>query len=130
MRFVAPVLLLAGVGLVAYAVVTGSASVALWAIVPVVHGSSAPFLVGVVLLLLGFFALPLGSFLGSEDGPSADEAPTPGAGSARGAGVVLVGPVPIFFGAWRSAPDWIRWAIALAVGAAMLVLLVIAWQLV
>lgn len=128
-RFVAPVLLFAGVGLVAYAVVTGSASVALWALVPVVHGRSAPFVVGVVLLLLGFFALPLGSFLGSEDGPPPEEKPTAGSGSAQGGGVVLIGPVPIFFGAWRAAPGWIRWAIALVVGATMLLLLVIAWQL-
>ncbi len=122
------VLLTAGVGLVADAVVRGGASVALVAIVPVVSGSSAEFLVGVVLLLVGFLTLPLAFVPLFEDEPT----PSGGATTAHEApneevgGLLLVGPVPVYFGAWKDVSRRTK-ALTALLGAVLLALLV--WAL-
>lgn len=132
MRTAAVVTLLvmaAGVALVAEAVARGAAEVSLVLIVPVVGGSSGEFLLGVVLLVAGIFALPW-----SLTGPLPEAPPTaPGREARSGApasvgGLVLLGPVPIFFGSWGSASRRARWAVAL-LGAAVVGLLVTAWVL-
>jgi len=125
------VLLAAGVALVVDAVVRGAASVALVAIIPVVSGTSAEFLLGVVLLLVGFLTLPLAFFsfesaplaLASTGRPAHSEAPTEEVG-----GLLLVGPVPIFFGSWSSVSMRTKVAVAV-VGAVVLVVLVVAFVL-
>jgi uncharacterized protein (TIGR00304 family) len=125
------VLLAAGIVLVVDAVVRGTASVALVAIVPVISGSSAEFLVGVVLLLAGFLALPLAFFSWAEpndatlphDARFHGETPTEEVG-----GVLLVGPVPIFFGSWKEVSLRTKVAVAV-VGAIVLVVLVVAFVL-
>jgi uncharacterized membrane protein len=115
-RWLPVALLVAGAGLVADAVLRGTASVALLVILPVVVGNSAEFLVGVVLLLVGFVTLPFA--FGSVErvevrraGSLSDlhrEAPT-----AEVGGLVLLGPVPLFFGTWKEVPLWVKLLVAL-----------------
>jgi uncharacterized membrane protein len=121
----APVLLSAagivgGFALVAAAVAEGGARLDLVVVFPVVSGSSGLFLGGVLLVVLGFFSLPFtlaagGGGEGPEerlDGPNAGPASSGGSG-----GVLLLGPVPIFFGAARGVSRRARWtAVAVGVG--------------
>jgi uncharacterized membrane protein len=117
-----------GAALVVDAILHGRASLSLVVIVPVFSGSSAEFLLGVVFLVVGFFLLPLAIWEPSEgellsapvEGPSV---PPPSAGAAGG-GLVLIGPVPIFFGAWKNVSRRVRLLAALA-GAVLLVVLVV-----
>jgi uncharacterized membrane protein len=128
-RWAGPGLLLLGAILIAAALATGGAQFELIVIVPVfVGGASALFLGGVAALLVGFFLLPLtfgATFALEPTGPeAADGSPAP-----RSGGVILIGPLPLFFGAWKS-PSRVSWWIAAGVGAAMVVaVLVIAASL-
>lgn len=125
--------LVAGAGLVVDAVLHGRASLALVVIVPVFSGSSVEFLVGVLLLVVGFFLLPLAWFEPSEGEafslPREAPQPPPPSSGAAGGGLVLVGPVPIFFGAWKNVSRRVRLFAALS-GAALLVLLVLVFLVV
>jgi uncharacterized protein (TIGR00304 family) len=117
----------AGALLVADAVLHGRASLTLVVIVPVFSGGSPEFLLGVALLVVGFFLLPLALWEPSEGEPlpSEPEGPRetfPSTGAAGG-GIVLIGPVPIFFGGWKNVSRRVR-LLAAVVGAALLVLLV------
>jgi uncharacterized membrane protein len=122
-------LLVAGVALVADAVLRGGATVSLVVVVPVVSGDSAEFLLGIVALVAGFLSLPflLGEAVDPGEPTLASEppsaAPVPSEGPTTG-GLVLVGPVPIFFGSWRNVSTRTRWAVAL-VGALVLVLFLV-----
>ena len=113
--------LAAGVALVALSVVEGGANVALLVIVPVVSGSSLTFLLGVVLLVVGFLSLPFAAAERWDEEPPA--LPSGGTASTEGqsglAGVVLLGPVPIVFGSWKGISRRTRWWLAL-VGAVLL----------
>jgi uncharacterized protein (TIGR00304 family) len=118
----------AGAALLADAILHGRASLSLVVILPVFSGRSPEFLLGVVLLVLGFFLLPLALWEPSDSEPlslSAEgPAGAPPTGHAVGGGVVLIGPVPIFFGAWKNVSRRVRFLAALA-GAVLLVLLVV-----
>lgn len=120
--------LLAGVVLVVDAVAHGRALVSLVLFVPVVSGASGEFLLGVVLLVAGIFLLPLTLWEPGEAEPlrpGESVAPEPGPSSRSGAGgLLLVGPVPVFFGSWRGVSRRTRWVVAL-VGALILGLLVL-----
>ncbi len=127
---IAPLLLLvAGVLLVADAVRRGAATLSLVVIVPVVSGSSSEFVLGVVALIAGIFLLPWLAWReqGAPDpGPGpADpgESPNPGATGGTG-GLILVGPVPIFFGSWRRGSRRTRLWLALVGGVAFALLVV------
>jgi uncharacterized membrane protein len=116
-----PVLLL-GVGLllVADAVLRGAASLALVVIFPVVYGSDAEFLLGVVLLLVGFVSLPLAWAPATERSPVGPHAGGPrDAPSTETMGLVLIGPVPIFFGGWKDVSCRTKATVA-AMGALLL----------
>jgi len=92
------VLLLAGALLVLDAVARGGASVALVVVVPVLFGGSAEFFLGVALVFVGFVTLPwaLGySFEAGEEAPTTEHG---GAPPTEVAGLILIGPIPIFFG--------------------------------
>jgi len=121
-----------GAGLVVDAVVHGRALISLVVFVPVISGSSGEFLVGVVLLVAGLFVLPLTLWEPSEIGPflpgDADPAEPSRGSTMEGGGLVLVGPVPIFFGSWRNVSRRTRWVVAL-VGALVLGLLVLGFVL-
>ena len=123
-RIAAILALLAGSGLVIDAVVSGRAQLALVLVFPVVSGASAEFLAGVALLFSGFVLLAFRGedFLVPHRRPEAPSEPAEPL-SASG-GLVLIGPVPIFFGGWSSASRRTRWLVGLA-GAALLVLLIV-----
>ena len=117
-----------GAALIVDAVAEGRALVYLVVVIPVIAGSSDVFLLGVVLLAAGLFSLPW-SLAGSlaPVAPPAPEKVGSNAGTASG-GVILIGPVPIFFGSWRNVRSRTRWILAL-VGAGLLALLVVGWWL-
>jgi uncharacterized membrane protein len=118
----APLLLATGVAAVVGALLTGGAGAAIVVVVPVVFGSSLLFLAGVLLLIAGLFTL-LFAFGGVE--PAAvTSGPRTGSG-----GLLLVGPVPIFWGSARGASRSLRVVAALAGGVllALAVLLAIGW---
>ena len=99
----------------------GGASLALVVVVPVIFGASTEFFLGVVVLFFGFVTLPLAfgyTFVTDEASegqpPSRAEAPPEEVG-----GLLLIGPVPIFFGRWKHVSRRIRMA-AVAVGAVLL----------
>jgi uncharacterized membrane protein len=120
------VVLVAGAAFLVDAVLHGRASLTLVVIVPVLSGGSAEFLLGVVLLVVGLFLLPLAFWepVESEPLPSGPETPVAAPPSAGGAGgVVLLGPVPIFFGTWKNVSRRVR-LLAAVVGAVVLALLV------
>jgi uncharacterized membrane protein len=120
------VLLAAGVVLVVLAVLSGHAAVALVVVLPVVYGASAEFLLGVVLLMVGFLTLPL-AFTGpsSEAALPATGRPAPPDEMTSGvSGLILVGPVPIFLGGWKNVSLRTRILVA-AIGAAVLVALLV-----
>jgi uncharacterized membrane protein len=117
--------LLAGFALVGLAVWQGRAELTLVLIVPVVSGSSPEFLAGVLLVILGFFGLVASWWLGAKPAglpPAGTSTFDVGSGSG---GVILLGPVPLFFGSWKGVSRRTRWILAL-VGAAILVLFVLA----
>ncbi len=123
LRLLGPGFLVAGLVLLGYSLRTGAATLYLVVVVPVVSGSGPGFYLATVLLVLGILLLPL-SFAAvratSEDEESTSAAP-PSAG-----GVLLVGPVPIFFGSWRKNPPIsYRWAVALGIVLVAVVLLVL-----
>jgi uncharacterized protein (TIGR00304 family) len=117
------VLLVIGVLLVVVAILRDEATVGLAIVIPFVVGSSLLFLVGVLLIVAGFFALPL-AFTPLEDAGPAPDAGTEADEDGSWGGVVLVGPLPLFFGRWKNARTRVR-VIAALVGAALLVAVVV-----
>ena len=115
--------LVAGVALIVGSVAAGEAHVSLLVFVPVVSGSSVLFLVGVLLLILGFFSLPF-SLTGVDSEPPPSAPGTTAPPSAGAGGFVLIGPVPIVFGSWKGISRRARWALALLGSALLIVALV------
>ena len=125
--YVALSAIVAGAAIIVDAVAEGRALVSLVVIIPVISGSSAEFLFGVVLLAAGLFSLPWSlAEPPTPVAPPARETVASDAGAASG-GTVLIGPVPILFGSWRNISARARWILAL-VGAGLLVLFVIGWM--
>lgn len=120
MRWVGPGLIVLGIALVVAAVATGGAQLELIVVVPVfVGGASALFLGGVVSIFVGIFLLPLA--FGSEEAEPSENSPAePGPTSPRSGGLVLIGPVPIFFGGWKNPGRRAYW-VAVLVGAGLVV---------
>ena len=115
----------AGVVLVIDAVRRGEATFGLLVIFPVVFGTSAELGFGILALVAGTFL----GFLLVAGGRVPAPGPAPSAGApdevdAEGAGLLLIGPVPIFLGAWRRPPA--RRYFWVAVGAAVLFALAVA----
>jgi uncharacterized membrane protein len=121
-------ILIAAVLLIGDAVVRGTASVALFVFIPVLSGDSTEFLLGVVLLLVGFLSIPLAFLSGYEAAVVA----TPIAPRARGetpsgevGGLILIGPFPFFFGSWKNVSLRTK-LVAAVVGVLLLVAVVVA----
>jgi uncharacterized protein (TIGR00304 family) len=123
-RYVPLVLLAVGAALIVDAVLRGSAHAALILIVPVLTGGSVEFLFGVLLLFLGLLSLPALTLMQGLHATEPGEAPEGGARPSGSGGVVLIGPVPIFFGEWgemRRRTYWWWVAVASVLFAALLV---------
>lgn len=108
-------LIVAGLAVVALAVVSGAAHLALLVIVPVIYGSSLLFGLGVLLIVVGMVGLFLGGTavtLSTEDQMNSGAASQRSAPSTSVGGVVLLGPIPIIFG---SEKGWTPYLIVLAV---------------
>ena len=119
-------LVAAGVVLIADAVARGAATMVWVLVVPVVSGGSLEFLLGTFLAVAGILAVPFAAFGSWEPEPSLpstarspDVPPRSGGG-----GLVLIGPIPIFFGSWRSVSPRTK-ALVAAVGAALLLVAVL-----
>jgi uncharacterized membrane protein len=101
--------LLIGLACVVLAVATHAAQVALLFFVPVVTGSSSSFLIGGGFIFVGLFLMAAGGgprSYGLDHAPGSDPngpAPGPRTTPAVSGGVILIGPVPIFFGSWSPA---------------------------
>lgn len=94
----------AGMALIAYAVVTGEADVSLVIVFPVFSGSSLVFLLATLLIITSFI---LGFVLMAMDNERVEDRIQKGLGGAGGSvqgpriqygGVALLGPIPIAFG--------------------------------
>jgi uncharacterized membrane protein len=127
-RWIGPAFLAIGAVLLVDALTTGGARLYLLVIVPVFTGTSLLFGVSVGLLVVGFLLLPL-AFTSEEPieagpgaaTPRADESESGGSG-----GMVLIGPVPIFFGSWRrNPPISYRWAFLVGLVLAVLAVLLL-----
>jgi uncharacterized protein (TIGR00304 family) len=121
------VLLGAGSVLVALAALQGGARLAVVVVVPVVFGSSIEFVVGVLLLLAGLFTLGL-AFEPSEETDEPVGGNLSRASSGSG-GLVLIGPVPIFFGSWRNVPTRTRILVAILGAVVFAVVVLVAFGL-
>jgi uncharacterized membrane protein len=128
LRFLGPTCLAAGVILLIEAVRTGGARLFLFLIFPVLSGSSVVFGLAVVFLVIGLFLLPF-VFVDGEPSeiPASGTVPAgPSSTHEEGGagGLVLIGPVPIFFGSWRRRPPIsYRWAVLIGVVLAVLAIL-------
>jgi uncharacterized membrane protein len=110
--FVPLLLGITGVVLVALAVLSGGAQFAIVVIVPVLFGRSIEFAAGVLLLFGAVLSLPFA--LSGEFGPvEPRQGRSEGPGSGGSGGLVLIGPVPIWFGSWSNVSARTRWAVAL-----------------
>ena len=121
-RAVPPLLLVTGAALVGYSVATGQAQFYLFLIVPVVTGHSIALALGVVALVVGLLLIPW-SFAGPAEEPepiAGSSMPSAGASTGGSGGVVLVGPIPFFWGSWRS-PTRARYWLAVGIGVALIV---------
>ncbi len=117
-----PILLLAGgAALIGLALANGGAAVAIVVVLPVLYGRSLEFIAGVLLLVAGIFALPLLVASGAPppDAEDDERLTVPGGTGTSGGGLVLIGPVPIFFGGWTRVSARTRWIVA-AIGAVAL----------
>ncbi|HZY92585.1 MAG TPA: DUF131 domain-containing protein [Thermoplasmata archaeon] len=122
-------LLAAGAGLTAEAIVRGEATLSLFLVIPVVSGSSPLFLLGILVLLLGLFSLPLVlASRSEEEGPPAPRSPLGARDGSRpsggSGGVLLLGPFPLFFGGWKHPARAVYW-LAVLVGVALLLVAVL-----
>lgn len=123
-------LLVGGAVLVADAVARGNASIFWVLIFPVLSGNSPEFLVGTLLLIAGIFSValtavgPRSTERGGRESAPPDEV-TP-AGN-RFAGVVVVGPVPFFFGGWAGVSRRTRLLVAVAGGVALVGFVLAVW---
>lgn len=90
-RWIPLVLLGVSAVLIGVAVASGTAQVALFLVFPVISGGSWTFLAGVLVLVAAFLSMPFAWASSSASVPTA----TPETASG---GVLLLGPIPIFFG--------------------------------
>jgi uncharacterized protein (TIGR00304 family) len=121
-------LIAAGVLLVVWAAIQGGAGLAIVVVVPVIYGRSLAFVAGVLLLVAGLFTLPLAFEFDDPEEPATGGGRTTGAGTSAG-GLILLGPIPIFFGSWKDVSARTR-LIAAVLGGAVLVaaIVVLLWS--
>jgi len=129
-RLAGPALFLAGVALLAVGFLENEATLSLFVIFPVITATGVWSIVGILLMIAGFFLVFLTWPVGAEPRPvppspvatppSQGEAPAAPAPARRWGGVVFLGPVPLVFG---SDPKVTRWMLLL--GALLFVALLV-----
>jgi uncharacterized membrane protein len=114
---------LAGVTLLIDATLRGTAHASIVLIVPVLSGSSPEFVIGTLLTFLGILGILLLAAGVEVERGGGDAAPPGG----RGGGVVLIGPVPIFFGEWKAIGrrGYWGWVTVGAIVSALIILLAV-----
>jgi uncharacterized protein (TIGR00304 family) len=112
-------LIAVGILLLVWAALQGGAGLAIVVVVPVIYGRSLAFVAGVLLLVSGFFTLPLAFELEETEPPAEASRPATAVETGTG-GLILLGPIPIFFGRWNGVSTRTR-VIAAVVGSAVLV---------
>lgn len=129
-RVLGPVFLLIGAALLAESLSTGGARLYLLLVIPVVTGTTPLFGLSVVFLVLGLLFLPF-VFAGEESpenptSPAQSPAASTTTETGSPGGLILIGPVPLFFGAWRrNPPISYRWAVVLGVVLALVAVLLL-----
>ena len=115
-------LTLLGIALIVASIVVGDTHVYLVVIIPVLTGTSVGFLAGIGCFLLGLIVWALSDVELEVDEALPREPGRPGSASrsVSGGGLVLIGPVPIFFGGARRLEGRYFW-LAVAVGAVLVV---------
>jgi uncharacterized membrane protein len=122
-RWLPVALLTLGTALVVHSVVTGSTRLYLLVVLPVLSGASWEFGGGVLLLMAGFFTMPF-AFSSTETGGPDEGHRSGSTKTTEPGGVLLLGPVPLFFGSWRGAGRG-AYLVAVAVGAVLFAALVL-----
>jgi len=107
---VGAVLLAVGGTLFVLGLLQGGTSFAIVVVVPVFFTRSWELAVGVLLLTLGLFAL---LYAVSEPVAFAPSLPDAGGSGGGSAGLLVIGPVPIFFGSWTRLSVRARWAVTI-----------------
>jgi uncharacterized protein (TIGR00304 family) len=110
LRFVPLVVFVLGVALIANAVLRGQATLYLLLVIPVVSGGSAEFVAGTILVVLGIFGWFATGFVEVAEREAPDGDPARPSRLNRSGGVVLLGPIPIFFGDARPTTRGGWWA--------------------
>ncbi len=122
-RILAAFMILAGAGLLVYGVVAGEMQVALLLIVPVIYGSSALGFLAIGLIIAGIL-VSMADFALSASAEGAEEALVDDdrarSKKAEFGGVILIGPIPIIFGADRRMTF-----LAIMVAVAILVIMIL-----
>ncbi len=127
-----PALLVAGLASLAYGMVQGEATLSLFVIFPIITATGGWAILGIALLVAGFFVFFLTGFRPTDTvAAPAVPATSPGAGtgvparSHRWGGVVFLGPFPVVFGSDAKVTRWMLVA-GLVLFVALAVLTVIA----
>lgn len=138
-RFVGPIVFMVGIAALVVAFFQGQATLALFIIFPVITATGGWAVLGILLMIIGFFLFfltwPVGtvsapiSAQGSGPAPSAAGAvsppePTPPM-QRRWGGVVFIGPVPVVFGSDQKVTQWML-VLGIVLFVALVVLTIIA----
>ncbi len=140
------ILIITGFSLLAYSISQGDSKISLILIFPVVMGGGALGALGILLLIVGIFLLPVSFFYYKTRrylGGCRDHTSHPGGkksirrdrggweveslgGKTRAGGVIFIGPIPIVFGSDKGIA---KWMIVVGVIIAVIMLLMFVLQI-
>jgi uncharacterized protein (TIGR00304 family) len=129
-RLAGPGLFLAGLAALAMGFVQGEATLSLFLVFPVITATGAWSILGIVLMIAGFFVFFLtwsGPIEAPVRAPPAAAAPpsVPTPGGRRWGGVLFLGPIPVVFGSDQKVARWML-VVGLLLFVGLVVLTVIA----
>lgn len=127
-RLAGPSLFVAGLASLAVGFVQGEATLSLFVVFPVVTATGGWSILGIVLMIAGFFVFVLTGFGPMEPQiatPPSEGAAAPPSTGPRWGGVVFLGPIPVVFGSDQKVTRWML-VLGILLFVALLVLTVIA----
>jgi len=134
-RLVGPAVLLVGVAALAIGFLDNQATLSLFVIFPVVTATGAWSILGIVLMIAGFFLFffawpssvePEAAVQpASTSSPASPAPPAPPAAPRRWGGVIFLGPIPVVFGSDQKVTQWML-LVGVVLFVALLVLTIIA----